>query len=246
MTFPANHSQFIPYILSTTDVARLLSAALQLPASPQSPLRPQVIRLAIVLLYTSGLRRGELLRLTLGDYNSSESTLLIRSTKFHKERIIPLSVTADAQLHAHLKQCQQYGLLMKESSPIIWNKVASTEVKSYTANGLAHNWRLLCASLKILTPRGIPPRIHDIRHSFAVNALLRWYNNDENVLAKLPQLSTYMGHVSVVSTQRYLPFVESLRSAASARFEQKYGALITEPFEAAEALTPISCKGGAR
>jgi site-specific recombinase XerD len=164
MTFPANHSQFIPYILSTTDVARLLSAALQLPASPQSPLRPQVIRLAIVLLYTSGLRRGELLRLTLGDYNSSESTLLIRSTKFHKERIIPLSVTADAQLHAHLKQCQQYGLLMKESSPIIWTKVAGTEVKSYTANGLAHNWRLLCASLKILTPRGIPPRIHDIRH----------------------------------------------------------------------------------
>lgn len=228
LTFPANNSQFIPYIFSSTDIARLLSAAQQLPALPQSPLRPQVIRLAIILLYTSGLRRGELLRLTLGDFNSEESTLFIRCTKFHKERIIPLSVTADTELRAYLKQRQRCGLPMKASSPIIWNNAGGPEGRAYTGTGLAHNWRLLCASLKILTPKGIPPRIHDIRHCFAVNALLRWYHNGEDVLAKLPQLSTYMGHVSVVSTQYYLPFVESLRRVASTRFEQKYDSLIKD------------------
>ena len=228
LTFPANHSQFIPYIFSSTDIARLLCTAQQLPALSQSPLRPQVIRLAIILLYTSGLRRGELLRLTLGDFNSDESTLFIRCTKFHKERIIPLSVTTDAELRAYLNQRRRCGLSMKASSPIIWNKVGGPEGRAYAGTGLARNWRLLCASLKILTPKAIPPRIHDIRHSFAVNALLRWYHNDEDVLAKLPQLATYMGHVSVVSTQCYLPFVESLRCVASTRFEQKYGSLITE------------------
>jgi len=228
LTFPANHPQFIPYILSSTDIARLLCAAQQLPALPRSPLRPQVIRLALILLYTSGLRRGELLRLTLDDFNSAESTLFIRCTKFHKERIIPLSVTADAELRAYLNQRQRYRLPMKASSPIICSNAGGPEGRAYTGTGLARNWRLLCASLKILTPKGIPPRIHDVRHCFAVHALLRWYHNGDNVLAKLPQLSTYMGHVSIVSTQYYLPFVESLRRAASTRFEQKYDSLITD------------------
>jgi len=228
LTFPANHSQFIPYIFSSTDIARLLCAARQLPALPQSPLRPHVIRLAIILLYTSGLRRGELLRLTLSDFNSEESTLFIRCTKFHKERIIPLSITADAELRAYLNQRQRYRLPMKASSPIIWNNAGGPEGRAYTGHGLARNWRILCASLKILNAKCIPPRIHDIRHCFAVNALLRWYHKGEDVLAKLPQLSTYMGHVSVVSTQYYLPFVESLRRVASTRFEQKYDRLITD------------------
>lgn len=246
LTFPKDHSQFIPYILSSLDIARLLRAAQLLPALQQSPLRPQTMRLAIALFYTSGLRRGELLRLTFGDFDAAESTLFIRSTKFHKERIIPLSATTDAELRTYLNERQRCGFPMKESSPMIWNNAGGPEGRAYTGTGLAQNWRLLCASLKILTPKGIPPRIHDIRHSFAVNALLRWYDNGENVLAKLPQLSTYMGHVSVVSTQCYLPFARSLRSVASARFEQKYGNIITDDIEAPELCNPrIAAIGGA-
>lgn len=245
LTFPHNHPRFIPYLLSPTDIGRLVCAAQLLPAVSLSPLRPQVIRLAIVLLYTAGLRRGELLRLSIGDFNAAESTLFIRSTKFHKERIIPLSVSADAELRAYINQRQLLGLPMEKSSPVIWNKVGGAQGRAYTSASLMHNWRLLCASCKILTPKGIPPRIHDIRHSFAVNALLRWYNNRENVLAKLPQLSTYMGHASVISTQYYLPFTQSLRSAASARFEKKYGNLITAEIKDATARSPqIASVGG--
>lgn len=233
LTFPDNHPKFIPYLLSPVDIGRLVCAAQLLPALPQSPLRAQVVRLAIALLYTAGLRRGELLRLTVGDFNAAESTLFIRATKFCKERIIPLSISADAELRGYLNLRRHYRLPIEKSSPLIWNRIGSAEGRAYTSTGLVQNWRLLCASLKILTPKGIPPRIHDIRHSFAVNALMRWYNNSENVMAKLPQLSTYMGHVSVVSTQYYLPFAESLRSEANARFEEKYGTLIQTAIEGA-------------
>jgi integrase/recombinase XerD len=228
LTFPVNHQRHIPYILSSAEVARLLCAAQQLPSVPNSPLRSQVIRLAILLLYTSGLRRGELLRLTLEDYDPSEATLFIHSTKFHKERLIPLSVTVDAELRTYLKQRQRRGLSMTESSPVIWNSIGAPEGRAYTGTGLRGNWRLLCASLKIFNRKGVPPRIHDLRHSFAVNALLRWYKNGEDLMVKLPHLATYMGHVNVVSTQYYLSFVEPLRSAASARFERQYGNLLTE------------------
>lgn len=247
LTFPVNHQRHIPYILSSTEVAHLLCAARQLPSVPNSPLRSQVIRLAILLLYTCGLRRGELLRLTLGDYNPVEATLFIHSTKFHKERLIPLSTTVDAELRAHLEQRQRRGLPMTVSSPIIWNSASTSGGRAYTGTGLRNNWRLLCASLKILNRKGIPPRIHDLRHSFAVNALLRWYNNGEDLMVKLPHLATYMGHVNIVSTQYYLSFVESLRSAASTCFERQYGNLIIEQNGDADERGPLpTVTGGER
>jgi integrase len=69
--------------------------------------------------------------------------------------------------------------------------------------------------------------VHDVRHSFAVGALLRWYRAGLNVHAKLPLLSTYMGHVSIASTQYYLHFVDPVARAASERFAQHYGHLLT-------------------
>jgi len=73
------------------------------------------------------------------------------------------------------------------------------------------------------------PRVHDFRHSFCVNALLRWYRSGVDVQAKLPYLTAYMGHVSIASTQYYLRFVNDLATAASDRFAQHWGNLITVP-----------------
>ena len=89
--FPNLHQRVRPYIFSEQEVARLLQAVSKLNRVPSSPLRPEVIRLAIVLLFTTGIRRGELLRLTLGDYDRRDSTLLIRETKFYKSRLLPLN-----------------------------------------------------------------------------------------------------------------------------------------------------------
>jgi integrase len=81
----------------------------------------------------------------------------------------------------------------------------------------------------IVTPKGKLPRIHDFRHSFAVNTLLRWYRTGVDVEAKLPLLATYLGHGSALSTHYYLHFIEPLRSAASERFANRYGELVSPP-----------------
>ena len=92
--------------------------------------------------------------------------------------------------------------------------------------------RALFRRAGIRTETGQLPRTHDFRHAFAVNALLRWYRAGLDVQAKLPFLAAYMGHVSIVSTAYYLQFVEPLASAASARFADHCGALITGPIGA--------------
>jgi integrase/recombinase XerD len=168
-SFPTYHQPIRPYIFSEAEVAKLLDAASGLERYPSSPVRPEVIRLAIALLFTTGIRRGELLALRLGDYTQQESTLHIRA--------------------------------------------------------------LLLQKCNIVTSRGKFPRIHDARHSFAVNALLRWYRADADVEAKLPLLATYLGHGSPVSTHYYLHFIEPLRTAASERFANHYGELVSPLFQ---------------
>jgi site-specific recombinase XerD len=192
LTFPAHHQQLTPHILSESDIARILSATQHLCPYPPCPLRPQTLRIALLLLYTTGLRRGELLRLKLGDFNAAEATLLIQDTKFHKSRLIPLSPSVAAELEEYLALRHKNRLPMEITSPFIWNGCGGPEGKAYTGTGFASNWRALCVSLGILTRKGRPPRIHDLRHSFAVNVLQRWYQAGEDVQTKLPLLSTYM------------------------------------------------------
>jgi integrase len=223
LSFPANHQSLRPYILTESDIARLLDATRYLKPSALSPLRSENLRVGILLLFTAGLRRGELLRLTLGDFNQEEGTLLIRATKFHKSRILPLSSSVCSELAAILALRNDRRFPMETASPLIWNQHDSPEGRGYTGTGFARNWRLLCSVLEIFTEKGTPPRIHDLRHSFAVNALKHCYISGEDVQARLPILSTYMGHVSIASTHYYLSFVEEIRSEASERFHQRFG-----------------------
>jgi integrase len=101
-----------------------------------------------------------------------------------------------------------------------------TPLRSYTGVGVGTAFRQLLMHTGIRTPEGRWPRIHDLRHTFAVHALARWYRTGADVQAELPLLATYMGHVSIVSTAYYLPFVEPLRALATARFARHYEALL--------------------
>jgi integrase len=194
-----------------------------------------VIRLAILLLFTTGVRRGELLRLILGDYNRQDATLLIRESKFHKSRMLPLNGDIAEEMDRYLRARAVRRLPLSPDSALIWN--ATKGGRAYSGPGLQLCLQSLFQKCSILTQAGKLPRVHDARHSFAVNALLRWYRQGANVGAKLPLLATYMGHVSVVSTHYYLPWIEQLRTAASKRFASFYGELVV----------PIpGPKGGAR
>lgn len=223
--FPLPHQPRPAYIFSKEDISRLLQVADRLDPTPASPLRAQVYRLAIVLLYTTGLRRGELVRLTLGDYAPQERTLLVRQSKFHKSRYLPLSDDTVAEIAAYLNLRRQHQLPISAQTPLMWNRYH--QGSAYTGAGIAQGLRHLFHLANVRADDARLPRVHDLRHSFAVHALWRWYQAGVNVQAKLPLLATYMGHVSIHSTEYYLPFIEVLASAASDRFAAHCSALIT-------------------
>jgi integrase/recombinase XerD len=170
-SFPAYHQRVQPYIFSEIEVAKLLRAASGLPRYPASPVRPEVIRLAIILLFTTGMRRGELLGLTLGDYDRRELTLHIRETKFYKSRILPINGSIAEEMDKCLRARTQRKLPVSPDTALIWN--AAWGGGAYSGIGLRHALQPLLQECGIVTPKGKRPRIHDFRHSFAVNTLRR-------------------------------------------------------------------------
>jgi integrase len=212
--FPRPHARPRPYFFTEQDIARLLCATDRLEPSPKSPLHREVFRLAVVLLYTAGLRRGELVRLNLADYDLAERTLRIRATKFHKSRLVPLSFDAAREMEAYFRA--RRSLPHAADTPLLCSR--SRGLRPYSGGGLAQGLRRLFDQASVRTETGHLPRVHDMRHSFALHALRRWYEMGLDVQAKLPALATYMGHVSIVSTQTYLSFLEPLAEAASERF----------------------------
>jgi integrase/recombinase XerD len=215
--FPARLPHRRPHIFAPHQIAALIGAATTLPARPTSLLRGPVFRLAIVLLYTVGLRRGELLRLTISDYDAEERTLLIRASKFHKSRVVALSPTAVVEVTRYLGARRRFS--HPADAPLLINN-HGRRAHGYTGEGFAFTMRSLFRESGIRNAEGQLPRVHDLRHTYAVHALLRWYRAGANVQAKLPILSTAMGHVSIASTAHYLSFLEPLAVAASTRFER--------------------------
>jgi integrase/recombinase XerD len=222
--FPAPHPAVQPYLFTEAEIGHLLRATATLPRPPESPLRPELFRLAITLLYTTGLRRGELLGMRVGDYDARERTLLVRETKFHKSRLLPLSRDGSHELEGYLQARRAQRLPVSAQTPLIWNGRAGG--KAYTGMGFGDVFRELFRRTGICKPDGHPPRVHDFRHTFACHALLRWYRTGQDVQAKLPILATYMGHVSIVSTQYYLHLIEPLATAASERFARHCAGLV--------------------
>jgi integrase len=223
--FPPLHQPVRPYLFTEAEVGRLIRTATALTPTAGSPLRPEVMRLGLVLLYTAGLRRGELLRLCLGDLDLVEHTLWVRTSKFHKSRLLPLSKGAFGELEHYLEVRRTSALPSDSAAPLLCHRQRGGP--GYTGTGFRGGLCHLLWVAGIRTPAGRLPRVHDFRHSFAVRALLRWYQAGADVQAKLPLLATYMGHVSIASTEYYLPFVADLAAAAGERFERYAGGLVT-------------------
>ena len=225
LTFPKPAPVVLPRLVSETEMGRVLAVAIQVPPSKENPLRAETFSLGFTLLFCCGLRRGELLRLTLGDIQEEHTLLHIRLSKFHKSRLVPLSSTVTVELRRYLEKRRQKKLPMTPESFLMWNPQRSPEV--YAPNSLGHLWRRLCVSAQVLDARGHPPRLHDLRHSCAVLVLQNWYAKGVDVQAKLPHLATYLGHASAVSTHYYLKLTPELRQAANERFHQRFASLLT-------------------
>lgn len=217
--FPPEHTPCRPYVFSEAEIAQLLQQIQLLKRFSHCPLRSEAARLALVLLYSAGLRLGELLRLEVQDYDPTEQTLHVRASKFHKSRRLPLSSDAAFEMGTYLAARQRLGRPGDRARMLLWN--GSEQATGYSKGRLRSTmWELLDGA-GIRNSDGRRPTIHCLRHTFAVHALLRWYRSGVELQSRLPHLATYMGHVSIVSTERYLHFVEQLASAASGRFQAR-------------------------
>jgi site-specific recombinase XerD len=163
-----------PVIIEPKQVAQMLVAADDLALTTNSPLLPVVMRLAVVLLYTAGLRRGELVRLSLNDVEPQTGLLRIRASKFNKSRLVPLSPDAGSEFRAYLRHRLAPLFDTDPNAPLLCNGARAH--RRYTGAGLGQAVNRLFVAANVVDKEGRRPRVHDIRHSFALEALIRWYS----------------------------------------------------------------------
>lgn len=221
-------NSFKPYIFSKEEIVLLLQTSQRLAATSQNPMRPWSYELIITLLYTAGLRRREVIRLKIRDYNCSEGTLLIRETKFKKSRLVPLSKSATQVVNSYLNRRRKLGLSCEPENSLIWPSRLNEPSITTVAKTLCRLFRQ--CGLKPATGN-IGPRPHDLRHSHAVHRILQWYQEGKDVPQLLPYLSTYMGHNGIASTQVYLTYIPDILQEASKRFQKFAKPLLQESEE---------------
>ena len=210
-----SHGAHQPYIYSSSEIQALLGAASQLP--PANSLRPHTYRTLLGVLYSTGIRIGEALALNLEHFHSAQQRLYIAEGKFRKARWVPLSPSTCRALEHYVRT----RLLIRPRSPhspLLLNQ-RSRRLHHPTVN---QTFRHLLRQCGIHHSTHAGPRIHDLRHSFAVHRLLAWYRDGQDVNARLPWLATYMGHVDVHSTQVYLQPTAELVEQVDRRFHNHY------------------------
>ncbi len=201
----------IPYIFTKTQIQDLLAEAAKLP--PKHSLRPHTYHTLFGLLYTTGLRIGEALALNIKDFYPQSMRLHIREGKFHKSRWVPISLSTCAILQNYIYKRQNIIPLI-DNAPLFISLRHSRVHRSSV-------YQAFCVVLKkcgIHKSKGHGPRIHDLRHTFAVHRLLKWYSDGQDINGRLPALATYMGHVGVQSTQIYIQATPELYDQAHQRF----------------------------
>ena len=204
-----------PYIYSDSEIQALLSAASELP--PENSLRPHTYRTLLGVLYTTGIRIGEALALHLEDFHSTQQQLYIAEGKFRKARLVPLSGSTCRALEQYMrKRCQIRP--RSPDSPLLINE-RCRRLHHCTVN---QTFQHLLRQCGIRHNKHTGPRIHDLRHTFAVHRLLAWYRDGQDVNARLPWLATYMGHVDIHSTQVYLRATPQLIEQVHRRFHSHY------------------------
>lgn len=206
-----------PYLYSQSDVSRLLTAAGGLvPAW-----RAMTHQTLFGLLAATGMRVGETIRLNREDVDSDRGRLTVRDTKFKKSRRMPLHPSTAVALAEYAAQChRRFPRTTTESffvsvrgARLLDTHVHATFREAARQAGLEHR------------PGAGRPRLHGLRHTFAVNTLLRWHQSEADVGAMLPLLSAYLGHVSPASTYWYLEAAPELLAVVSQRLERAMEAL---------------------
>jgi site-specific recombinase XerD len=206
---------FTPYIYSRIEIQQLLDATSLSQAKEWCSMSIQTFRTLLLFLYGTGLRLGEALRLEYRHVDPMGVIVRVEETKFYKSRLVPVGPDVSMLLRHHFAQqppddsaCKNV-FRTKSCEPIKMQAVDRSFIRLRRHAGITR---------RDFTT--FQPRIHDLRHSFAVHRLIAWYQQGKDVQRLLPALSTYLGHVNLSGTQRYLSMTPELLQQASERYER--------------------------
>ena len=211
---PSRQRWHPPYLYTRADIDLLLTEAQRL----RSPLRAATYQTLFGLLAATGMRVGEAIKLDVSDLDWVEGVVLVRQSKFGKTRNVPLQATTLHALHAYAQRRGEFR--PRPGNPSFFVSLTGKRLIYESVHEVFSDLRsrsgLGAGSTTV-------PRIHDLRHSFAVAVLLDWYRDGGDVAARLPWLSTYLGHHDPRSTYWYLSAAPELLALAAGRLEAVIG-----------------------
>lgn len=206
-----------PYLYSEAEIAHLLHCAQELP--PVGGLRPMTYHCLLGLLSVTGLRIGEAIRLQLGDVNLLDGLLTVRGTKFGKSRLVPIHGSTQEVL-AEYQACRKRCVADRIASSFFFITSRGHHLDIGDVHRIFYKLSRQIGLRAADAKHG--PRLHDFRHRFAVQTLLRWYRSGQDAERRLPVLSTFLGHVHIADTYWYLSACPELMGQAVARLEQRW------------------------
>jgi len=208
----STESDFAPYIFSSTEMVNMLKCT---DTIRPPKIRGISIRMWILILYCTGLRPGEALRLQLRDVNLENQLFAIRNSK-GKTRQVPFKDDLRQELEAYLDERSSIASTTCKAPLLV-----CPDGSQIQASNASRILRCLLRRIGLKPQRGrIGPRPYDLRHTFAVHRLTAWYHDNIDINAKLPLLSAYMGHENILGTEVYLTATPELLETAATRFQE--------------------------
>jgi site-specific recombinase XerD len=222
---PRAKSQRRPYIIMPELFNKLIDQLRIECQVCRNPLTVEGIIIVLELMYATGLRIGEVFRLKIQDVDLDKNTLFVRKTKFNKDRIVPFSESVKNMLCSFVRIRQQASPSPYRDAELFFPSSLHFPINPAFVD---KKFRAAAKAVCGLGSSGRNyPRIHDLRHSNAVRILQLWYQEETDVQHLLPILSTHLGHVSFISTQKYITMTSELRNAANMRLNNYSGNIIT-------------------
>lgn len=214
---PKRPEPFTPYIYSKEELKTIFDLALTYQTN-KSFVEPYMIRSILILTYALGLRIHETLSIKLEDIDLDNRVIIIKKSKFYKARLVPVSMQLAQIVSEYLCWRKSKNYLQYETSYCFIGK-NNNPFNIGTMRGIFQRLRAK-ANIKRTDNSTFQPRIHDLRHTFAVHRLTTWYKENKDVQQLLPILSTYLGHTNLAHTSVYLSMTNALLNEANIKFEK--------------------------
>jgi len=214
---PCRGGRTRPYIYSDEEICRIVRAAAELPSI--HGIRALTSATLFGLIAVTGLRISEALSLNVADVDLEIGLIALRRGKFGKARLLPISDSTKVQLTAYAKERDR--LLGSSPEPFFVSDIG----ERVTDCGARYNFAAACQAIGLrpvekFHRHGRGPRIHDLRHTFAVRTMVNWYRTGKDPAREMIKLTTYLGHGDPAHTYWYIEAVPELLALASRRMEE--------------------------